>query len=613
MVASEQTPKARWTAKLEELFGLDLRSLALLRIGLALVILVDLFTRFQDLTAHYSDAGVLPRAVLTEELWKPGYWSLHIISGQPIVQAILFGVASLLALALLFGYKTRWVAIASWAMLISLHNRNPALIFAADDVLRAMMFWAMFLPLGAFYSIDSALNSSTRPLPKRVLSGATVALILQICFVYWFSAAFKTSSPIWWPEGSAVYYSLSFDQYVTPIGRILLGFPALMTFSTLVTLWLEWLGPLLLFIPFRTSLFRSIAVITFILLHIGFGLTLNIGIFPFLSITGWLALIPTEAWDRLFKRWYNSERAGLQIHYDADCGFCKKVVHFIRTFLLLPAGTPLLIAQDDPSIYADMQAMNSWVIVDWQGNRHFKFEAIAYVVSLSPIFGFLAPVLRWKPIMAVGTKFYETIASNRRAAGRFTKPFKFRPLEIRPSRTLNIVALLLLAYTFVWNLRSFKNLAPLFNRRAITSTDLIGRATRLDQSWSIFAPAPPRDDGWHVMPGKLKDGTEVDVFKDGAPIVWEKPSPKLRSSIYRNMQWRTYFINLNRAIGKKLFPYYGRYLCRDWNAQHQGSQQLDSVEIYFMDERTVPPGQPQTVKKELVGRESCASNPEDTQ
>ncbi|NET13417.1 MAG: hypothetical protein F6K08_11435, partial [Okeania sp. SIO1H6] len=46
-------------ATLEKLFGLDLRSLALFRIGLALIIITDLIIRAGDLTAHYSDAGVL--------------------------------------------------------------------------------------------------------------------------------------------------------------------------------------------------------------------------------------------------------------------------------------------------------------------------------------------------------------------------------------------------------------------------------------------------------------------------------------------------------------------------------------------------------------------------
>jgi hypothetical protein len=589
------------TKKLDDVIGLDLRSLAAFRIGISLILLTDLGIRFGDYIAHYTDAGVVPRALL-KDISKPWHWSLHALSGEPTYQAVLFAIAAVMALLMLVGYRTRIATIASWVLLISLHNRNPALIFAADDVLRALMFWAMFLPLGASYSIESSLNTATRKLPERVVSGATFALMCQQCFIYIFSAAFKSKSPIW-GDGSAVYYSLSFDQYVTPLGHFLLNFSPLLTLFTHVTLVLEWVGPLLLFIPFRNNFFRMCAVITFILLHAGFGLTLNLGIFPFLSIFSWLAFLPSSFWNGLHKRLQTPERQGLTIYFDADCGFCKKVVHLLRTILILP-GTPLLMAQEYPDIHTDMQTYNSWVVEDWQGNRHFKFEGIAYIVSLSPVFRFLAPVLRWKPIMAVGTKFYETVASNRKIAGNFTKPFKFRPIQIRSSRLLNILALVLLLYTFVWNISSYSPEA--FRRKAWESTQFIARATRLDQSWSIFAPAPPRDDGWYVIPGQLQDGTEVDIFRGGSPVNWDKPDLGLRSAIYQNMQWRTYFINLNRAIGKKLYPFYAQYVCRTWNAQHTDAQKLKSFDIYFMSERTVPPGQQQTVEKKQAWQQSCS-------
>jgi predicted DCC family thiol-disulfide oxidoreductase YuxK len=601
MNVQEQTLKKSWGENLETILGLDLRSLAAFRIGVSIIILVDLFTRFGDITAHYTDIGVLPR-ILLKEIAKPGYWSLHTISGEPIFEVILFAVAAFFALLMLVGYRTRVATIASWVLLISLHNRNPALIFAADDVLRALMFWAMFLPWGACYSLDSALNTSSRQLPEQVFSGATFALMCQQCFIYIFSAAFKTKSPVW-VDGSAVYYALSFDQYVTPFGHFLLNFQPILKIFTQITLVLEWVGPLVIFSPVRNNLFRMGAVLTFIGLHGGFGLTLNIGIFPFLSIVSWLAFLPSSFWNNLEKRFQTPARQGLTIYFDADCGFCKKVVHILRTLLILP-GTPLLMAQEYPDIYADMEAHNSWVIEDYQGKRHFKFKGIVYVVSLSPIFKFIVPLLNWKPVMTRGTRFYEAVANNRKFAGNFTKPFKFHPLEIRKSRFLNILALVLLIYTLIWNFSSYS--PDTFKRKIWEQTSFIGRTTRLDQSWSIFAPSPPKDDGWHIIPGKLEDGSEVDIFRNGNPVSWDKPSLGVRSAIYHNMQWRTYFINLNRAIGKNLYPVYGEYLCRNWNSQHTGNKHLKSLEVYFMNERTVPPGEQQTVEKEEKLQQSCS-------
>ena len=66
MTSREQPFPTHFLAIGEQLFGLDLRSLALFRIGLALLIIIDLIKRSKDLTAHYTDFGILPRAALLE-------------------------------------------------------------------------------------------------------------------------------------------------------------------------------------------------------------------------------------------------------------------------------------------------------------------------------------------------------------------------------------------------------------------------------------------------------------------------------------------------------------------------------------------------------------------
>ena len=74
--------------KFEEMFGADLRSLAVLRIGTAILILVDLFQRSQDLVAHYTDFGVLPRAAAIDALYSRWMLSLHFVNGSWQFQAL---------------------------------------------------------------------------------------------------------------------------------------------------------------------------------------------------------------------------------------------------------------------------------------------------------------------------------------------------------------------------------------------------------------------------------------------------------------------------------------------------------------------------------------------
>ena len=65
-----------------EIFGADLRSLATFRIVLALLALSDLANRATDLSAHYTDAGIMPRTVLVEQVLSPWAFSLHLMNGR---------------------------------------------------------------------------------------------------------------------------------------------------------------------------------------------------------------------------------------------------------------------------------------------------------------------------------------------------------------------------------------------------------------------------------------------------------------------------------------------------------------------------------------------------
>ena len=169
----------------------------------------------------------------------------------------------------------------------------------------------------------------------------------------------------------------------------------------------------------------------------------------------WLALLPSQFWQFLARKSTNEAAKGLTINYDKDCGFCKKVVYLLSTALILPQ-TKLLEAQDNSDVYADMERYNSWVVESEQGDRYFKWYGIVYVVSLSPILWWLAPILRIKPLMLLGNKVYETIANNRPLMGNFTKPFVFRPLKVNHSASFNVFTFFLISL-IIWHNFSHTN------------------------------------------------------------------------------------------------------------------------------------------------------------
>ena len=291
--------------KAQRLLSIDTRSLALVRISLAGLVLIDLFQRSADLQAHYSDFGVLPTWATKYILqYQPSHWSLHLLtpklywlSGSLFWQSFLFVLAGLAAVCMLIGLRTRWATILTWILLASLHTRHPLVLNGGDHLLRMLLFWSMFLPLGEQFSLDRKRPGHSKD-PRITFSAATIAMMAQLCLLYWVSAATKTD-PQWTESGWALYYALQLDQISTGFAKWILQFPGVLHWMTFATLYLEWLGPLLMFIPRWTSRIRLIVIGSFIVFHVGIALCMHLGLFPWICIAGWFIFLPTSFWDWL--------------------------------------------------------------------------------------------------------------------------------------------------------------------------------------------------------------------------------------------------------------------------------------------------------------------------
>ena len=464
-----------WKLKAQELLGIDLRSLAIFRISIALIIIVDLITRASDLEPHYTDRGVLSvdDAIEYSPKWRV---SVHLLNGSIEFQAALFIIAGLFAVALLLGYYTRFVTPVVWFLTISLNSRNPLLMQGSDYLLCLLLFWSMFLPLGARYSIDHLRNSHQLQESNLIFSGGTVAALLQICFVYWFSVALK-STKNWLIDGTGIYYALMLDRYVTNFGKLLLGsHPLLLKFLTYASMGLEIFGPLLAFLPFFSGPVRCLVVVSFVIFHVSMGLALELWLFTYICIASWLLFVPSWFWDQFLEKFKTPVQGG----------------------------------------YSPIREQATWK---------------------------------------------------------------------------NVLAAFFLIYVLIWNIGTVNS--AIFFPGPIQS---IGYALRLDQWWPLFR-GPSRKDGWHVIVGKLQNGTQVNLLNPDRTVNWEKP--ELVTKIYKNHRWRKYFRYL-------LFKEnYARYLCQRWNETHTDNKQLTSLEIYYIHERNYLNRRVSEPKKELLLSYTC--------
>ncbi len=533
---------------------------------------------------------------MLQRLLNPAEWSVYLVNGTVLFQALLFGVAAIFAIMLLFGYKTRLSTIVSFILLLSLQHRNPLVLYGGDLEIRVLMFWAMFLPLGAKYSIDTMRERFRSNDPTEHFSVASIALVVQVALIY-LTAVWGKTGPEWWAEGSAVRYALQLDQLAKPFGHFLLQFPALLTFLTHTVIFWQLFGAIILFSPvFRTPL-RLLAIVGFTAMHLGFGLSLMLGFFPFVSVVALLPFFPDWFWEKTHHRLRSKERLGLKIYYDHDCGFCERTVFFLKTFLMIPE-TKVMPAQSSEEIYSAMVHHNSWVIVDLKGRRFYHWKGVQKVLSLCPLLWPLAKLLSIKPIAKLGAKIYTWIACHReQVCARPSAPVT-PPRVIDLPRWANICATFFLGVVILWNLSNhFRGFLP-------PGLDPVGRAFGLDQQWNMFSPSPLKDDGWYVIPGKLADGSEVNVL-DGGPVSFSKPANAYLT--YKTQRWYKLLTNLWQQDYSDLRVNYGQYLCREWNltGEHPSNKRLETFDLDFMKESSLPDGKEAEPEKQVLWSHKC--------
>jgi len=387
---------------------------------------------------------------------------------------------------------------------------------------------------------------------------------MQVVFVYWFTVLYKTG-PEWRADGTAVYYALNVDKMVTPIGQYLLQFPGLLKPLTHAVFWYEVIGPLLLFSPVFTGPIRTLTIVGFALFHLGIASCMKIGIFPYIGTLSMLGLLPPWFWEKIGDASKTKDRLGLRIYYNQDCGFCARSVGLIKTFFLLPK-VELFPSTIDPSIERDMTLHNSWVLLDAKENRYFGFRGVIAALKRSPLFWPLASMLKLGWMAAIGEHLYSWVAIHRRVTCAL--PMSSDQTALKMSPIQNFFVLFLLVYVFFWNLATLPNTGIKFSER----TRSIGYVLRLDQTWNMFALYPLKDDGWYVIPGRLKDGevVDLDLDNDGARVTLDRPSSI--SQTYKNYRWRKYLDNLLSESIRSYRVYYAEYLCRAWNVRHNGSE-----------------------------------------
>ena len=166
------------------------------------------------------------------------------------------------------------------------------------------------MPCGAAYSVDAWLRDKQLVRRgKEVIQNHMVPMVgyrliqIQLMVMYLQSGVEKWGSSSW-RRGSALYYSLSTDNYarsdvmLAPLLDGPIGYEIL-RFGTWVTLYWEMYFALL--VLWRPT--RYLALIVGVLMHLGVHITLMVAFFSFVSLWGYFAFLPHDWVERSVARW----------------------------------------------------------------------------------------------------------------------------------------------------------------------------------------------------------------------------------------------------------------------------------------------------------------------
>jgi len=171
--------------------------------------------------------------------------------------------------------------------------------------------WGALLPLGRRWGLDAKRGVTAGR--DRIVSLVTAGLLVQVLVVYAVNAVIKLRGEAW-RSGDAVRYVFGVDALTVGLGDALAGQATLLTLGAHAWLALLVASPLLLLATGRT---RTALVAAFAGGHLFMLATLNLGVFPLVSVAGLLVFLPPGVWDRVeavtssLRRRLTATRSGL--------------------------------------------------------------------------------------------------------------------------------------------------------------------------------------------------------------------------------------------------------------------------------------------------------------
>lgn len=284
----------------------DIAPLALFRILYGLQLFNWFWQLFPNLTAFFTDEGILPRRELL--VTYADRFSILNLFGEWWQVAVVWLASCAIALCVAAGWHTRLACFLAFVLVSSFSWRDPLILDGSDFVFRVVPLWLSFTNAGDLYSLDAFIRGT--PAVARGWALPVRLLEFQIGWIY-LTTGIEKLAGLYWVNGTATYYALQLEHtfgrwWARPIALQ----PTLTQLGTWGTLAAE-LGFLpLAMLPWRLP--RLMAVVAAASLHLGILTLMNVGNFPIIMLSALVLFLPPE-WVRRLMRDYDPERGAAAV------------------------------------------------------------------------------------------------------------------------------------------------------------------------------------------------------------------------------------------------------------------------------------------------------------
>lgn len=267
-------------------------SIAFYRIILGAILVANYLLMIPDVETWFSDKGSLSLATSRQVSGGAGFKIFPYLPAGDLWVWIYFWSITLAAVTFTLGLYTRVSSVVLFVLLLAMHHRNTVILNSGDSFIRVVMFFMMFTPSGAAYSLDRwrrvRAGKETGP-PAAREPWAQRLIQIQLAALYFYAFVWKAMGPMWL-DGTAVYYTsrlVEFWRFPVPYVYEHMWTIKLWTWGTLVV-------ELALGVLVWIKELRYWVLLSGLLLHLGIDYSMNIPLFGPTMVAAYITFVEPE-------------------------------------------------------------------------------------------------------------------------------------------------------------------------------------------------------------------------------------------------------------------------------------------------------------------------------